>query len=60
MKIQCIKNWFLHENWGFKKGNWYTIIKKTMLNNGIPGVLLKSDQGFNVWFWAGSDYFEID
>jgi len=60
MKIQCIKDWFLYENWGFKKDKWYTIINTEILTNGIYGVLLKSEQGINIWFWQGSDYFNIE
>lgn len=60
--IECIKDWIINGVVIFEKGEFYPY-KNFELNgdNRTKGYKMYEDTyGFKIWFWSGSEYFNID
>lgn len=55
----CKKNWVDNNQTGFIEGKEYKVIKFEHTLDIIKGVQVKSEQGKKIWFWIGSDYFDM-
>jgi hypothetical protein len=63
--MKCIKDWYYNDNLVFKKGWTYpTLDEKIDGDRKIIGYKIASgdiedEDTIGIWFWSGSEYFDI-
>jgi hypothetical protein len=60
MNCLCIKDWYMNGKLIFKEEWEYPVLEKHF--NGdmkIIGYKIQVEDEFGIWFWSGSDYFDI-